>query len=77
MMARYGVGSGTVGAEVERALGASIATTVVDGPRRIGVAVRMPDATSIDLALFRLLPIPVASGAVVPLGTLAKVEKTG
>jgi len=73
-MARYGVGSGTVGAEVERALGASIATAVVDGPRRIGVAVRMPDATSIDPALFRLLPIPVAGGAVVPLGTLARVE---
>jgi cobalt-zinc-cadmium resistance protein CzcA len=74
MMARYGVGSGTVGAEVERALGASTATAVVDGPRRIGVAVRMPDATSIDPALFRLLPVPVAGGAVVPLGTLAKVE---
>ena len=71
-MARYGLGSGTVGAEVERALGASIATAVVDGPRRIGVAVRMPDATSIDPALFRLLPIPVAGGAVVPLGTLAQ-----
>jgi cobalt-zinc-cadmium resistance protein CzcA len=74
MMARYGVGSGAVGAEVERALGASVATAVVDGPRRIGVAVRMPDATRIDPALFRLLPIPVASGAVVPLGTLARVE---
>jgi len=59
---------------VERALGASIATAVVDGPRRIGVAVRMPDATSIDPALFRLLPVPAASGAVVPLGTLARVE---
>ncbi|MBP2646625.1 MAG: cation efflux protein [Gemmatimonadetes bacterium] len=74
MMARYGVGSGTVGAEVERALGASIATAVVDGPRRIGVAVRMPDATRIDPALFRQLPVPVAGGAVVPLGTLASVE---
>ncbi len=74
MMARYGVGSGTVGAEVERALGASTATAVVDGPRRIGVAVRMPDATSIDPALFRQLPVPVAGGAVVPLGTLASVE---
>lgn len=72
-MARYGVGSGAVGAEVERALGASTATTVVDGPRRIGVAVRIPDATSIDPALFRLLPVPVAGGAVVPLGTLAEV----
>ena len=42
--------------------GRSIATAVVDGLRRIGVAVRMPDATSIDPALFRLLPIPVAGG---------------
>ena len=74
MMARYGVGSGTVGAEVERALGASTATAVVDGPRRIGVAVRMPDATRIDPVLFQQLPVPVAGGAVVPLGTLASVE---
>jgi len=74
MMARYGVGSGAVGAEVERALGASAATAVVDGPRRIGVAVRMPDATGIDPELFRLLPVPVSGGTVVPLGTLASVE---
>jgi cobalt-zinc-cadmium resistance protein CzcA len=73
-MARYGVGSGTVGAEVERALGASIATAVVDGPRRIGVAVRIPGATTIDPVLLRQLPVPVAGGAVVPLGTLASVE---
>ena len=76
MMARYGVGSSTVGAEVERALGASIATAVVDGPRRIGVAVRMPDATSIDPALFRLLPIPVAGGAVVPACAAPKASSS-
>ncbi len=74
MMARYGVGSGAVGAEVERALGASTATAVVDGPRRIGVAVRIPGATTIDPVLLRQLPVPVAGGAVVPLGTLASVE---
>ena len=74
MMARYGVGSGTVGAEVERALGASTATAVVDGPRRIGVAVRIPGATTVDPVLLRQLPVPVAGGAVVPLGTLASVE---
>jgi cobalt-zinc-cadmium resistance protein CzcA len=73
-MARYGVGSATVGAEVERALGASVATAMVDGPRRIGIAVRIPGATTIDPVLLRQLPVPVAGGAVVPLGTLASVE---
>ena len=73
-MARYGVGSGTVGAEVERALGASTATAVVDGPRRIGVAVRVPDATRIDPALLAQLPIPLPGGATVPLGAVGRVE---
>ena len=33
-----------------------------------------PTRRSIDPALFRQLPVPVAGGAVVPLGTLASVE---
>ena len=55
--------------------GASTATAVVDGPRRIGVAVRHAGC---DNAWIRRcsgqLPVPVAGGAVVPLGTLASVE---
>ncbi|HEX5633908.1 MAG TPA: CusA/CzcA family heavy metal efflux RND transporter, partial [Gemmatimonadales bacterium] len=55
-LARYGLGSGIVGKEVERALGASVATEVVDGARRIEVAVRVPSATTLDPVTLAELP---------------------
>jgi cobalt-zinc-cadmium resistance protein CzcA len=58
---------------VERALGASVGSAVVDGPRRIGVAVRMAGATLQDPARLAELPIPMAGGGAVPLGSLASV----
>ncbi len=73
-LARYGIAAQDVGREVERALGASVATTVVDGPRRIGVAVRIPGANTLAPELFAELPIPTPSGARVPLSAVARLS---
>lgn len=73
VLARHGIGTRDVGLEVERALGASVATTVVDGPRRIGVAVRMHGATVEDPVRLGNLPVALPAGGVAPLGTLASV----
>ncbi|HXI20217.1 MAG TPA: efflux RND transporter permease subunit, partial [Gemmatimonadales bacterium] len=75
-MARYGVGAEIVGREVERALGASVATIVVDGPRRIGVAVRVPGATSLAPESFAAIPIPIPAGGRIPLSALARIGVT-
>lgn len=73
-LARYGLGTRDVGLEVERALGASVATAVVDGPRRIGVAVRIPGATEQDPVRLADLPIVLPSGGLAPLGSLGTVS---
>jgi cobalt-zinc-cadmium resistance protein CzcA len=73
-LARHALGAGVVGREVERALGASVATEVVDGPRRIDVVVRIPDATTLDPVTLGELPIPTPAGGRVPLGAVARVR---
>ena len=73
-LSRFGLGSGDVGREVERALGASVATEVVDGARRIGVVVRVASATTLDPTTLADLPIATASGIRIPLGSVAQVK---
>lgn len=74
-MARYGVSSEATGREVERAMGASTATLVVDGARRVPVAVRAPAAGTIDPDLMGTLPIPTATGGRVPLSAVARISQ--
>lgn len=73
-MARLGLGTEALGHEVERAFGASVATTIVDGPRRIGVAVRVPGAQSVDPSVLGTLPVATPAGAAVPLSSVARVD---
>ncbi|MEQ1857027.1 MAG: CusA/CzcA family heavy metal efflux RND transporter [Longimicrobiales bacterium] len=73
-MTRLGLSSEDVGHQVELALGSAVVTEVVDGPRRIDVAIRMPHANGLDPATFGMLPISVAQGVVVPLSRVARVE---
>ena len=73
-LSRFGLGSADVGKEVERALGASVATEVVDGARRIGVVVRVASATTLDPTTLADLPIAVPSGGRIPLSTVARVR---
>jgi cobalt-zinc-cadmium resistance protein CzcA len=73
-MSRHGLASQDVGREVELALGASVATVVLDGPRRIGVAVRIPGAGVLAPESLAELPIPTPLGGRVPLGTVARIR---
>jgi cobalt-zinc-cadmium resistance protein CzcA len=56
------------------ALGSSIATRVVDGPRRIGVVVRIPVGNALDPALLGSLPVANGPDGLVPLGSVAKLS---
>lgn len=73
-MARYGLSADAVGHHVEMALGSSVATRVVDGPRRIGVVVRIPVGNAIDPALLRRLPIANGPDGLIPLGNVAELS---
>ena len=73
-MASLGLTSGDVGGEVERALGASSAGTLVDGARRVPIAVRLPGAASLDPEQFGTLLIARSGAGAVPLSAVASLN---
>ncbi len=70
-LSRYGLGTDDVGHQVEMALGSSVATHIVDGPRRIGVVVRIPGGNTVDPALMAQLPVANGPSGLVTLGSVA------
>ena len=73
-LARYGLSVADVRDAVTMALGGDVATEMVDGPRRIGIAVRYPGALSQDAgSLGNLALRSPATGAVLPLSAVADV----
>lgn len=73
-LARYGVSVADVQAALDLGTGVAVATELVDGPRRIGVAVRLPENARADLEALKRITVRTASGARVPLGSLATME---
>lgn len=78
VMGRLGLDMASLAAQVEGATGQRIVTHLVDGPRRIGVAVQVEGGSRMDPEQMARLPISLPSGAVVPLGAVARltVEET-
>jgi cobalt-zinc-cadmium resistance protein CzcA len=54
--------------------GVGVATELVDGPRRIGVAVRLPETARADLEALKRITVRTGTGARVPLGSLARID---
>jgi cobalt-zinc-cadmium resistance protein CzcA len=73
-MSRYGLTVDDLGHQVEMALGSSVATYVVDGPRRVGVVVRTPGGNAIDPDLMRRLPVANGPAGLVTLGSVARLS---
>jgi heavy metal efflux system protein len=73
-LAQFGLSVADVRDAVNLALGAETATEIVKGPRRIGVAVRFPDAQRNDLTALSRLTVRSSTGALVPLSSVADVE---
>jgi cobalt-zinc-cadmium resistance protein CzcA len=74
-LSRHGISSDAVGHQVELALGAAVATEIVDGPRRIDVVVRVPEGNRVDPALLRELPVARGGGGLLTLGAVADVVR--
>ncbi len=75
-LAAYGLSVADVQEGLELALGTRVATELVDGPRRVGIAVRYPDEQRRDADALERLSIRTPAGALVPLGTVASVIRT-
>jgi cobalt-zinc-cadmium resistance protein CzcA len=72
-LSRYGLQADDIGHQVEMALGSSVATHVIDGPRRVGVVVRIPGGNTIDPELMGRLPVANAASGLVTLGSVARL----
>lgn len=72
-LSRYGLTADALGHQVEMALGSSIATHVIDGPRRIGVVVRIPGGNAVDPVLMARLPVANGPTGLVALGSVASL----
>ena len=75
-LSRYGMSTADVGAQVEMALGSAVATHVIEGPRRVGVVVRIPGGNAIDPAVMSRLPVSSGPAGLVTLGTVASIRLT-
>ena len=75
-LARHGVSVADVRRAVDLAVGAATATELIDGARRIGVAVRLPERMRGDVSELARLTVRTPSGGVVPLGELTDIVST-
>jgi len=74
-LARYGLSIADVQEVVASAIGAETVTTTVEGRERYAVSIRYPrDLRSDPQAIAREVLVPLAGGASIPLGQIAKVS---
>jgi len=75
-IARYGINVADINDVIETAIGGREATKVYEGLKVFGLAVRFPEAARNDVEPIREILIPSPSGALIPLGQIAKVDVT-
>jgi len=73
-IARYGINVADIHDVIETAIGGKEASKVYDGMKVFGLAMRFPESARNDVEPIREILIPSPSGALIPLGQLAKVE---
>jgi cobalt-zinc-cadmium resistance protein CzcA len=73
-IARYGINVADIQNVIEIAIGGKQASKVYEGLKVFGLAVRFPESARNDVEPIREILIPSPSGALIPLGQLAKVE---
>lgn len=74
--ARFGVNVSDLQNVISNAIGGGIATTVLEGERRVDVTVRLPLRERSSEELLRSLKIDAPDGSRIPLGMLARIEQT-
>lgn len=72
-LARYGLTVQAVRQALELAMGVQVAGELIEGPRRIAIAVRYPDASAQSVETLRQLQLRTPEGGRVPLGAVASL----
>ena len=75
-IARYGINVSDIQDVIEAAIGSKEASKVYEGLKVFGLAVRFPEEARNDVEPITEILIPSPSGALIPLGQLAKVYVT-
>lgn len=75
-IARYGINVADVQEVVETAIGGKEASKVYEGQKVFGLSVRFPESSRNDVEPIRNILVASPSGALIPLGQLAKVYVT-
>lgn len=73
-LARYGLNADDVLTVVKNGIGGEPVSSLIDGVKRFDIAVRLEDADKASLSAIERIPIRSASGAIVQLSQVAKVD---
>ncbi len=74
-LARHHLNVADVNELIETAVGGSVATSLVEGQRRVDVLVRYPESARNDQRALRRLLLTSPDGATIPLGQVARIER--
>ena len=75
MLAKYNLHSGDVNQVIASALGGQTVGTLVEGNRRFDIVVRLAETDRENLDVIRALPVRAGDSGMLPLGTLADIER--
>ena len=75
VLAQYNLHSGDVNQTIAAALGGQTVGTLVEGNRRFDIVVRLNEADRENLEAIRALPVRVGEAGMLPLGTVADIER--
>lgn len=74
--ARFGINVSDLQNVISNAIGGGIATTVLEGERRVDVAVRLPATDRSNIDKLGILLVDAPDGSRVPLNMLARIEQS-
>ena len=75
VLARYNLQAGDVNQVIAAALGGQTAGSLVEGNRRFDIVVRLAEKDRESLDAIRALPVRVGDSGLLPLGTLADIQR--
>ncbi|MBP6772365.1 MAG: efflux RND transporter permease subunit [Gemmatimonadaceae bacterium] len=75
-LARYGLSVADVRDAIELAMGSQTAAELIDGFRRVGIVVRLPETSRQDAVSLARLTIRAPGGEIVPLSSVATITTT-
>jgi cobalt-zinc-cadmium resistance protein CzcA len=75
VLAKYNLHAGDVNQVIASALGGQTVGALVDGNRRFDIVVRLAEKQRENLDAIRALPVRVGEAGLLPLGTLADIER--